>query len=640
MTKTITEYISHEIKNKKVTHIIFTTYNFEPDFFETEIIPLFFQEDLYYSNQPTIKRYQVGRALEKSGINIELFYDKNVFLSDDIPQMEYYHQAVNHLNGAFHPKVIYILFEDSLLLYAGSNNITKAGWWDNIETGNYIVIDKKHRISEVTSKNIKKSLKYLKTQQVFESSNSSILAIEKFLKENVKIAKTNTDYFYFQSNKSDSCKKFFKEYLSTKITNAEIISPFFADNSKSDLHKKLFPKEYTINMLLPKNQQDKAMCTKEYYEYCKSENIIWSKFTVAIEKKLEINKDTDGNSPPYRKLHAKIFHFYNNQTSWFLSGSFNFTYKALNDNIEAGFFYKSDMKSDNLLEEIDGDERFEEKLEDIDNPTVEGVEELDINILFDWNTKKLRIELAEMPTLSKFILTDNEGRELQRISVDAKSIQIENISNTLLLYMEKNSYIYISNQSILIQHINWQYKPFIFSQMSISDILSIYSGLNIDEKEERYIAHMLQELDKQGALYESSLNDIVIVERDFFSEYSEIFYSFRKLKIILLEAKKEDNHNLLEYYFRMQYPDSFSSIIKKIQEDSKLDIATKYIVVLSLEEIYNDVKKYENCDEFKTLKELKTDIKTVIIKNYPEQKEFLDWFEMEFLYKHKGVSND
>ena len=324
INETLTEYFTKEIGSRKVTHALFTTYNFEPDFFETEIIPLLFGEERYYSNHPTIKRFQVKQELDKSKINIELFYDKNIFNSDETPQMEYIHQSVNHLNGAFHPKIIYILMENSLLLYSGSHNLTKAGWWDNIETGNYILIDKKHGVNQITYENIKKSLKYLKQHQSFKSiENSTIVAIEEFLKTDVKIVNNTNISFYFQSNKTDNCKKLFEQQLSSKLTHLEIISPFFPDNDRSDLHVKVFPKDYYINIFLPKNQQDKAMCKEDYYEFCKSDNLVWSKFTPEIEKALDIQKDSDGNRPAYRKLHAKVFHFYNKQVSYFLTGSFN-----------------------------------------------------------------------------------------------------------------------------------------------------------------------------------------------------------------------------------------------------------------------------------------------------------------------------
>jgi len=647
INNTITEYLTNELQNEIVTHAIFTTYNFEPDFFETEVIPLLFKEQRYYSNHPSIKRFQVQQELIKSKINIALFYDKNIFSSNETPQMEYIHQAVNHPNGAFHPKIIFILMEDKLLLYAGSNNITKAGWWDNIETGNYILIDSKHGINETTHLNIMKTLGYLKSQYSFElKDNSSFIAIEDFLNTNVRIINNQEVKFYFQSNKTDNCKSFFEQYLSSKLTHVEIISPYFPDDDMRNLENEVFPKRYTINMFLPKNQQDKAMCTREYYEFCKKNNIIWSKFVSNIEKDLVIKKDKDGNLPPYRKLHAKIFHFYNQQVSYFLTGSFNFTYKALYDNIEAGFLYKAINHHNQLLEVREGEEVFEENLFDEENPISLENEDIDIDILFDWKDKILIISTSDITALNGMALKDNNGDELQVINIKDKYTYIKDISAKLLSYMEKNSYLHIASQSVLIQHINWQYKPFSFGQMSISDILNIYSNLNLVDKESQYIAHMLAQLEKAGALYESSMSDIDVLKRDFFSEYSEIFYSFRMLKKLLIEAKDNNQNEVLEYYFRMEYPDSFSSVIKKIKQENKLDIATQYIVILSIEEIYNDVFKhinhYKDAPEFEKLKSLKESIKEIIGKEFPEQNKFLVWFEKEFLYgpKLKGHNND
>ena len=53
--------------------------------------------------------------------------------------MEYLCHGVNLGNAAFHGKVNLILVQDrdngkeALLLGAGSNNLSRAGWWDNIE---------------------------------------------------------------------------------------------------------------------------------------------------------------------------------------------------------------------------------------------------------------------------------------------------------------------------------------------------------------------------------------------------------------------------------------------------------------------------------------------------------------------------
>lgn len=646
-TNTITSYINEELQGKKVLSAIFTTYNFEPEFFETEIIPILFQDEKYYSQHPIIKRFQVKEELEKSEIDLEVFYDKTVFDSEETPQMEYSHHAITHPNGAFHAKLIYILFENekgtkTLLLYAGSNNLSKAGWWDNIEAGNYILVDRTHSISQYTSDNIYKSLSYLKGKRQIKHNSNTIEAIEKFLYDNEKIVNSNQTYFYFQRYKNYTCKHLFNKVLYKKrpaITNLDIISPFFSDSDDSDLHINTFENKFDIKILLPKNPQGKILCTPQYYEHCKlDENVSWSIFTEEMEKGLEIESDSNGEAN-FRKLHGKIYHFYNENSSWFFTGSFNFSYQAFNKNIEAGFLYKSDEKCQSLLVENSLDPTFETNLMDVDNPyKKDDLNSLDVAILFDWDTKTLVLK-SNATELDNFVtLTNSTGQVLDTIAINENLESESSASKVLYKYLEKNSYVYILGQAILVQHVNWKYKPNNFPPMSISEILSIYSSLDIkdDTSEQRYIMHLLRELEKQGALYESSTRELDLNGKDFFSEYAEIFFSFRKLHSALVYAKESKDNQLLEYYFRMQYPDSFASIIEKIETDNKIDITTRYLVALSIEEIYETIDQYKKDPLFHNLTKLKEKIKQEI-----GQEDFMQWFEEEFKYKHmaKGESN-
>ena len=640
-TNTITDFIKDEIQGKEVLTAVFTSFTFEPEFFETEIITTLFQSEKYYSQHPTIKRFQVKNELEKSKIDIEVFYDKNVFNSDEVPQMEYAHHAINHPDGAFHPKIMLVLYINdrdtkSLLLYAGSNNLSKAGWWDNIETGNYIIIDKKTSISSYTQKNIEKALSYLKGQRKFSYKSKAIESIEKFLKENVKTAHNNATYFYFQRYKKDTCTDLFKTYPFSQrpsVTHLEIISPFFSNDDKNNLHKKSFSESLIINMLLPKNPQGKVLCTSGYYEHCKkNDEITWSNFSYDISKTLGIDTKEDGKAI-FRKLHAKIYHFYNEQNSWFFTGSFNFSYQAFNDNIEAGFLYKSEQKCQPLLVSNEIEPSFESELADIDNPfELEEKELLDIDFLFDWDIKTLFIKSKSLE-IKEFSLTNSSSQTLADVRISEEGEAEVHPSSTLISYLEKNSYLYVRGQAILIQHVNWEYKPNNFPPMSISEILSIYSTLDLNaNNEQKYIAHLLKELAKQGALYEGSTSELELKTKQFFSEYAEIFHSFRKLNEAMTEAVENDDTRILEYYFRMRQPDSFSSIIEKISDDKDLDIATKYIVILCIEEMYEDYGNYINDPLYKTLTTLKKSIKREIA-----EEDFLDWFEHEFKYKHTQV---
>ena len=137
----ISDKLKQNLAGKQVRAAVFTTFSFEPDFFELEAIPLLLPGNIAYSSDPRVKTFQVREALRDSGIVLDVFYDLNLYREQGqaSPKMEYGCHGVYREHSAFHGKVLYILAYDEkwdaecLLVGAGSNNITFSGWWDNIE---------------------------------------------------------------------------------------------------------------------------------------------------------------------------------------------------------------------------------------------------------------------------------------------------------------------------------------------------------------------------------------------------------------------------------------------------------------------------------------------------------------------------
>ena len=141
----ISDRLTELLKNRKVKAVVFTTYTFEIDFFELEVIPLLLNNDTAYSTDERVKRVQVRVELQKAKtqtpLPLEVFYDGKLFRNQahESPRMEYLCHGVDLGNSAFHAKVAFILVydekweSDCLLVGAGSNNLSYAGWWENIE---------------------------------------------------------------------------------------------------------------------------------------------------------------------------------------------------------------------------------------------------------------------------------------------------------------------------------------------------------------------------------------------------------------------------------------------------------------------------------------------------------------------------
>ncbi|HEY9148655.1 MAG TPA: hypothetical protein VIQ22_06550, partial [Gammaproteobacteria bacterium] len=66
-------------ERERVVAAMFTTYRFEPEFFEQEIIPLMLDQGLAFSSDQRIKSIQVREALSDAVLPVEVFYDLDLF---------------------------------------------------------------------------------------------------------------------------------------------------------------------------------------------------------------------------------------------------------------------------------------------------------------------------------------------------------------------------------------------------------------------------------------------------------------------------------------------------------------------------------------------------------------------------------
>jgi len=75
----ISEQLSSQINNRKVLAGVFTTFTFETDFFELDVIPILLGSGIPFSSDDRLKTFQVREALRESGIELDVFYDLPVF---------------------------------------------------------------------------------------------------------------------------------------------------------------------------------------------------------------------------------------------------------------------------------------------------------------------------------------------------------------------------------------------------------------------------------------------------------------------------------------------------------------------------------------------------------------------------------
>ena len=195
---TASDYFSEIISDIQVKAAVFTTYALEIDFFETEIIPLLLASQQTFSNDVRIKELQIREELVQSKIAIDLFYDAYLFEQErnnsirTMPGMEYGFYGVYHANGAFHAKMILVLGidqggEEKLVLLNGSCNLTKAGWWDNIETLNGISLSMTDLPSTQILDSLFSAIKYLRESHPVAENSRALKIISDLLPYTIQL---------------------------------------------------------------------------------------------------------------------------------------------------------------------------------------------------------------------------------------------------------------------------------------------------------------------------------------------------------------------------------------------------------------------------------------------------------------------
>jgi len=669
----MSEQLSSQINNRKVLAGVFTTFTFEPDFFELDLIPLLLGGGIPYSSDDRLKTFQVREALRESGLELEVFYDLPVFRqsAQTSPSMEYLCHGVKHNGGVFHAKNIYLLVQDgetrNLLLAAGSNNLSRSGWWENIEVQHWVEVNELQ--SPIFIQQLLTEVEYLLTRRSSLSKQSALEKIKTYL-SGLKGNITELPMYYFGLSNGNRFYAFLNEVKAETLAKnnhwkLEIISPFFAENSENELHmhflENLAVKE--IVMLLPRDQEGTALCEQAYYDYInKSKSIEWGKWNSKIVKSLGVSGDL------FRHVHAKIFHFYNIEQAqaWAFIGSVNFSYKAMNNNVESGFLVKLD-NVERFLEPIPVDESVEHfqstlELEPSDNGNEDQMALPELHISFDWVTKNLTGHTAPTIPTMKFEINVKNAEGKMVVSSWLLNDQESNYSNDTSALEEllgQGSLVLISGKDtetdesflehkILLQQTGWTHKPIDLPNLTLEQILSIYAGMSTERRLMLLINTQVKQLVLNSMGGEMSLDHDDMITTQFFCEYAEIFQAFRILKVRLLSASENNEWTQMDYYLTGAGMDSLPQLttISCEQNQEGFNAVISYLLLLSAKELYADEKFCGRPNVAKELARVETEIgllkSTDAIKleenSFTKKEVFFEWFESQFFKQYDTKS--
>jgi hypothetical protein len=599
----------------QVVAALFTTYNFEPDFFEQEVIPLMLDKDLAYSGDVRIKRLQVREALAQTALPIDVFYDIDIFRQQQpmSPAMEYLHHGIRGDQRAFHAKLTFLLLQNAegrqvLRVGAGSANLTGAGWWENIECQHWEDV-----VSGAVSRRflgqLRDDIAWLAKRRTNTErhAHSALNLIQAYLVEcRASNAADTVSYYGLTSLGLRQVRRppFFKFLLDAQDEQCghynrwslEIISPYFAETADFDGHEYFFRdlKVASIRILLPFNGQGEALCRQDYYERLgEHEHIEWSAWAPEVGKVLGI-----GNQP-LRKTHAKIYHFHNGKQSWAFIGSVNFTHRATSDNQEAGFFVKLPPGT-TLLKSLNGEpEKWcseqelssgNEKEADVSLPVVE--------LLYDWKSRALTAAIQGDESVVLYVMSPERKIIVAESTVTRQPVLLDCHPEQIEKLLTGSGFLHVAGcwgggqafpeHVALVQQVNWTHKPLDLPALTPLEIMQIYAGLSAIRRNQIIEYLKEREFSRNGLISEvMGGTGYEHQARQFFAEYAELFHAFRNLRQRLSADFEAERFNQLDYYLSGRGLDSLPTLLDSLfEKDRNLDAVTVYLALLCLIQIY------------------------------------------------------
>jgi len=413
--------LEESLRGRKVVAALFYTYNFDSRFFENYLLPIFFSGVPFNNNE--IQNTILWRHYQKHLPPITVYCD---FFAKDktAPSLAYNVRPIVLKNNdvrrpAFHPKLSYLLLNDSgLIIISGSNNLSFPAWTTNLEV--FTITEFKNGIyyPRTIKDDYKRFIEFVNDiyGKEYTDAETAVLSFFRKVLYTKKIGQYKGNYSSAQSSFFDKLEELKAENHAKKFKSVEIISPYFSSSVVVQNIRKYVDGDIKIS--IPYSANNVASVPKELFESYQKENVLWSDVNVLNKEKV------------FRFNHSKIFRFYGEDKVFTIIGSANLSAAALDGyrnkgNVEFATIF-SDMKNgretdllkirssfeDIVFEEETGESEFDER---------RCPPELDFTL--DWCKKELVVENPDKIQAAIYLSEDEsfslcEHRKKSKTTID------------------------------------------------------------------------------------------------------------------------------------------------------------------------------------------------------------------------------
>lgn len=640
---TISDAFRACIGEREVTSAFFTTYSFEPDFFELEVIPLLLG-DHALSSQSDIRSVQLQALMQDKGRRFAVVHDMDVFNPTAGSRLEVDYLPVRIGGGCQHAKMAILVLQEkgdqipTILLVAGSFNLTKAGWWDNIEVGHFVELQATRAPANILEP-MRRALRF------FQAAAPTPVLDEIVNVQAGWLASADDPDCSFYFSGAASNRLAFLDFIGQRphtlpaakdAATLEIVSPFFGEKPDSGDTQKLMSLFPTVRLLLPRDEEKRALVDPGVFDAFNTDQ--WCGWASAWNDSHQVI------GAPFRRVHAKIFQG-RGKRSWQFVGSVNFSHKAFRENVEAGFLLQGgDFPP--LLEPLtalpsgfapDSDLHSAEASEGLAMPA--------LRLAYDWNSQWLEV-IAQDSISGELTLLDNPTPSLGSI-VFAQTTSGNAFLPALRDHLERSSLVRVRWQSgaecveryLMVTQRNIYCRPSQLPAMDLQSLLRLFIEMRLTKKISQFGELAQQMLNLRAALgaTDEQLPEMMdaIEAKSFFAEFSQVNGAFWQLERTLALAADENSAKKLAYYLAGCQPDSLKAMLESVEAagGDEETVVVRYLTLVSMQGLLTRYPQHSCATLIRRVQALITELENEELLRQLDEAEgarFLDWFRTQF----------
>ncbi len=668
----LSEHFQERMEGKRLRAAVFLTYQFDPGFFEQEVLPVLF--DIAVSHAVAIRLVQLEDAIRSMPGQIAVYYDAHGLVSGDAgsSRLDIRRIPIRHKTGIFHPKNVLLLVEDaeaddegnrpqSLLVASMSANLTRSGWWENVEVCHVeeLASGDKTRLRD----DILSLLRLVRQKSPAATDHAALEAIARFVSSTDQRTHRSTEgglHTHLYAGTS-SFPDFLEEVAGSRLRgmHLEIISPYFDAASESrplqELLDRFQPKETRV--LLPRSATDEVTCSPQLFDAIAAiSGVSWGRLPKDV---LQLGRSEDAGK---RFVHAKVYRFFSQspKREYVFVGSVNMTSAAHQNggNVETGFLVEVEpQRRPEFWLDSDARERPQFTSEpDSEAATATGTRLL---LKYHWDSSIAEAwwdHTAESPILR----IEARGRVVGNVGPLPPRgwVQLDPAFATALAdVLRETSFILVHGEADepatgLVQEEGMSHKPSLLFHLSVADILRYWSLLTAEQRVAFLEAHAPEvALTQQGADLVATVA-VKFANDTLFDRFAGVFHAFACLERCVDEALGQAGNEKEAVYrlFGKKY-DSLGSLLDRVlKEEGAGDDVDRYVMMLCARQVRRESEKRwpefwaDHRDDARELDQLLEQTSAIRARieagQTGDMAGFLDWFERWFLSRAKAVAEE